>query len=51
MFVDIPWKNCDACAITVPASPQYCKRHGVYKIDKEVQYYSKVHKTRCTFMM
>lgn len=36
-FVDIPWKNCDACAITVPASPQYCKHHGVYKIDKEVR--------------
>ncbi|XP_056009006.1 L-fucose kinase-like isoform X1 [Ostrea edulis] len=32
---DIPWKNCDACAITVPATPQYCKHHGVYKIDKE----------------
>ncbi|XP_022341951.2 L-fucose kinase-like isoform X3 [Crassostrea virginica] len=32
---NIPWKNCDACAITVPASPQYCKHHGVYKIDKE----------------
>ncbi|KAJ8302778.1 hypothetical protein KUTeg_019174 [Tegillarca granosa] len=31
----IPWKSCDAAAITVPSTPQYCKDHGVYKIDKE----------------
>ena len=28
--------SCDACAITVPALPSYCKQHGVYKLDKQV---------------
>ncbi|XP_063440263.1 L-fucose kinase-like isoform X2 [Mytilus trossulus] len=32
---EVPWKPCDACAITVPSTPKYCKDHGVYKIDKD----------------
>ncbi|KAK3086211.1 hypothetical protein FSP39_015281 [Pinctada imbricata] len=32
---DIPWIECEAAAITVPATAKYCKNHGVYKIDKE----------------
>lgn len=32
---EIPWKPCDACAVTVPCTPKYCKDHGVYKIDKD----------------
>ncbi|XP_052231243.1 L-fucose kinase-like isoform X2 [Dreissena polymorpha] len=31
----IPWETCDVCAITVPAYPQYCRQHGVYKIDSK----------------
>ncbi|KAL5013089.1 hypothetical protein ScPMuIL_011640 [Solemya velum] len=28
---DIPWEPCEACAVTVPCSPEYCQDHGVYQ--------------------
>ncbi|KAL3859604.1 hypothetical protein ACJMK2_009860 [Sinanodonta woodiana] len=32
---DIPWEPCDAAAITVPSTPEYCRAHGVYKLDPD----------------
>ncbi|ESO90992.1 hypothetical protein LOTGIDRAFT_217536 [Lottia gigantea] len=32
--VDIPWKDCQVAAITVPVSLKMCKKHGVYKLDE-----------------
>ncbi|XP_067651598.1 L-fucose kinase-like isoform X1 [Haliotis asinina] len=32
---DIAWKQSEAIAISVPSTPQYCKDHGVFKIDAQ----------------
>ncbi|KAL4234744.1 hypothetical protein ACF0H5_006386 [Mactra antiquata] len=32
---EIPWEDCNVCAITVPSTSTYCKNHGVYKLDKD----------------
>ncbi|XP_048253759.1 L-fucose kinase-like isoform X2 [Haliotis rufescens] len=32
---EIPWEQSEAIAITVPSTPQYCKDHGVFKIDTQ----------------
>lgn len=32
---DIPWEECNVCAITVPSTPGYCRQHGVYKVNDQ----------------
>ncbi|XP_041375931.1 L-fucose kinase-like [Gigantopelta aegis] len=32
---DVPWVESEVCVITMPSTIQYCKDHGVYKLDAE----------------
>ncbi|XP_045193477.2 L-fucose kinase-like [Mercenaria mercenaria] len=32
---EIPWEECNVCAITVPSTPGYCRHHGVYKLSDQ----------------
>ena len=36
---DIPWVESEVCVITMPSTIQYCRDHGVYKLDAEVKRY------------